>query len=135
MFSRNSYKNTSMSRLADAGGVSKSLLFHYFLNKKELYLYLWEHAGRLDREKVRKGDTQTTDLFEILCQRVLAGCVFMRETPTIYLFILRAFLRKTRKSGKNFRIIIRQRFFTEQRIYGGRQIWTCSGRVLIRSCC
>ena len=68
-----------MSRLADAGGVSKSLLFHYFLNKKELYLYLWEHACRLYREKVRKGDTQTTDLFEILCQRVLAGCVFMRE--------------------------------------------------------
>jgi len=78
VFSRNSYKNASMSRLADAGGVSKSLLFHYFLNKKELYLYLWEHACRLYREKVRKGDTQTTDLFEILCQRVLAGCVFMR---------------------------------------------------------
>ena len=56
-----------MSRLADAGGVSKSLLFHYFINKKELYLYLWEHACRLYREKVRKGDTQTTDLFEILC--------------------------------------------------------------------
>lgn len=34
VFSRNSYKNASMSRLADAGGVSKSLLFHYFLNKK-----------------------------------------------------------------------------------------------------
>ena len=32
VFSRNSYKNASMSRLADAGGVSKSLLFHYFLN-------------------------------------------------------------------------------------------------------
>ena len=94
VFSRNSYKNASMSRLADAGGVSKSLLFHYFLNKKELYLYLWEHACRLYREKVRKGDTQTTDLFEILCQRVLAGCVFMREAPTIYLFILRAFFEE-----------------------------------------
>ena len=94
VFSRNSYKNASMSRLADAGGVSKSLLFHYFLNKKELYLYLWEHACRLYREKVRKGDTQAADLFEILCQRVLAGCVFMRETPTIYLFTLRAFFEE-----------------------------------------
>ena len=63
-------------------------------NKKELYLYLWEHAGRLYREKVRKGDTQTTDLFEIVCQRVLAGCVFMREAPTIYLFTLRAFFEE-----------------------------------------
>ena len=33
VFSRNSYKNASMSRLADAGGVSKSLLFHYFLTQ------------------------------------------------------------------------------------------------------
>lgn len=94
VFSRSSYKNASMSRLADAGGVSKSLLFHYFSNKKELYLYLWEHAGRLYREKVRKGDTQTKDFFEILCQRVLAGCVFMRETPTICLFTLRAFFEE-----------------------------------------
>jgi len=98
VFSRNSYKNASMSRLADAGGVSKSLLFHYFLNKKELYLYLWEHACRLYREKVRKGDAQTTDLFEILCQRVLAGCVFMREAPTIYLFILQCHLDKETRS-------------------------------------
>jgi AcrR family transcriptional regulator len=90
VFSRNSYKNASMSRLADAGGVSKSLLFHYFLNKKELYLYLWEHAGRLFREAAGKGHTQSTDFFEIICQRVLANCVFMREAPTIYLFALRA---------------------------------------------
>jgi hypothetical protein len=33
-------------------------------------------------------------LFEILCQRVLAGCVFMGEAPTIYLFILRAFFEE-----------------------------------------
>ena len=65
--------------------------------KKELSLYLWEHACRLYREKVRKGDTQTTDLFEILCQRVLAGCVFMREAPTIYLFILREFFEENRE--------------------------------------
>lgn len=94
VFSRNSYKNASMSRLADAGGVSKSLLFHYFLNKKELYLNLWGHAGRLYHEKVMKCHTQTTDFFEIICQRVLAGCVFMRETPTIYLFTLRAFFEE-----------------------------------------
>ena len=71
-------------------GASKSLLFHYFLNKKELYLYLWKHAGRIFHEAAGKGHTQTTDFFEIICQRVLANCVFMREAPTIYLFALRA---------------------------------------------
>ena len=28
-----------------------------------------------------KCHAQTTDFFEIICQRVLAGCLFMREAP------------------------------------------------------
>ncbi len=36
VFSQNSYKNSPMSEIADAAGISKSLLFHYFHNKKEL---------------------------------------------------------------------------------------------------
>ncbi len=36
-FSQNSYKNSPMSEIADAAGICKSLLFHYFRNKKELY--------------------------------------------------------------------------------------------------
>ena len=46
VFSQNSYKEASMSKIADAGGISKSLLFHYFSNKREFHLYLWENAGR-----------------------------------------------------------------------------------------
>ena len=36
VFSRNSYKNSPMSEIAEAAGISKSLLFYYFHNKKEL---------------------------------------------------------------------------------------------------
>ena len=34
VFSQNSYKEASMSKIADAGGISKSLLFHYFSKGK-----------------------------------------------------------------------------------------------------
>ena len=34
VFGRNSYKHSPMSEIADAAGISKSLLFHYFHNKK-----------------------------------------------------------------------------------------------------
>lgn len=34
VFSQNTYKNSPMSEIADAAGISKSLLFHYFHNKK-----------------------------------------------------------------------------------------------------
>ena len=36
VFSENSYKSSPMSEIAGAAGISKSLLFHYFRNKREL---------------------------------------------------------------------------------------------------
>ena len=47
VFSQNSYKKSPTSEIADAAGISKSLLFHYFYNKRELYLFLWENVRRL----------------------------------------------------------------------------------------
>ena len=35
-FSRNSYKKSPMQEIADEAGISKSLLFYYFHNKKEI---------------------------------------------------------------------------------------------------
>ena len=45
VFSQNSYKNSPMSEIADAAGINKSLLFHYFHNKKELYMFLWDKCA------------------------------------------------------------------------------------------
>ena len=41
VFSQNSYKKSPVREIVEAAGISKSLLFHYFHNKKELYLFLW----------------------------------------------------------------------------------------------
>ncbi len=40
VFSQNTYRKSPMSEIAAEAGISKSLLFHYFRNKKELYLFL-----------------------------------------------------------------------------------------------
>ena len=42
-FGKNDYKNASTETIARRAGISKGLLFFYFKNKKELYLYLMEH--------------------------------------------------------------------------------------------
>ena len=47
IFSQNSYKNSPMSEIADAANISKSLLFYYFKNKKELYMFLWDKCAQL----------------------------------------------------------------------------------------
>ena len=36
VFSQNNYRKSPMSEIAAEAGISKSLLFHYFSNKKEL---------------------------------------------------------------------------------------------------
>ena len=40
IFSQNSYKKSPMQKVADAAGISKSFLFHYFHNKKDFYMFL-----------------------------------------------------------------------------------------------
>ncbi len=44
VFSQNTYKKTPVGEVAAAAGISKSLLFYYFRNKQELYLFLWENC-------------------------------------------------------------------------------------------
>ena len=64
VFSRNSYRKSPMSEIADAAGISKSLLFHYFRNKKELYLFLWDTCAKITVEEMeRRGTYEQTDLF------------------------------------------------------------------------
>ena len=64
VFSQNSYKKSPMSEIADAAGISKALLFHYFHNKKELYLFLWDTCCRITVEEMtRSGTYEQTDLF------------------------------------------------------------------------
>ncbi len=92
VFSQSSYKKAPMSEIADEGGISKALLFHYFTNKKKLYLYLWNSAV----EMTRKINTDyavlgTNDFFEMLKRSLLARCSLMRSYPYIYKFSLNAY--------------------------------------------
>ena len=65
VFSQNSYKKSPTSEIADAAGISKSLLFHYFYNKRELYLFLWEKCAQITMEALEKsGCYEQTDLFD-----------------------------------------------------------------------
>ncbi len=92
VFSRNTYKKSPMSGIADAAGISKSLLFHYFHNKKELYLFLWDTCCRLMVEEMtRSGAYEQTDLFGSMDCGMQAKLRLMRKHPDIGAFAIRAF--------------------------------------------
>lgn len=92
VFSQSSYKGSSMSEIAAYGGISKALLFHYFTNKKELYMYLWNHALEVTKQAVSEYKaTETDDFFEMLNRSLLAKCAMMEKYPYISAFSLNAY--------------------------------------------
>ena len=43
-FGTGTFKKTSADSIAKRAGISKGLLFHYFKDKRELYLYIYQYA-------------------------------------------------------------------------------------------
>ena len=95
VFSRNSYKNSPMSQIAAGAGISKSLLFHYFRNKKELYLFLWEKCAEMTIELLTEyGCYEQAGLFESIERGMRAKMEIIRRHPDMTNFTIRAFYEK-----------------------------------------
>lgn len=95
VFSQNSYKNSPMSQIAQAAGISKSLLFHYFHNKKELYLFLWEKCAATTIEYLTKYECyQQKELFESMERGMRAKMEIIRLYPDMANFTIKAFYEK-----------------------------------------
>ena len=95
VFSQNSYKNSPMSEIAAEAGISKSLLFHYFRNKRELYLYLWDRCAQITIEVLtRYGCYSQQGLFESMERGMRAKMEIIRQSPDMANFTIRAFYEK-----------------------------------------
>ena len=92
VFSQNSYKNSPMSEIADAAGISKSLLFHYFHNKKDLYLFLWDKCAQLTINYLTKYQCYgCSNLFESMERGMKAKMEIIRLYPDMANFVIKAF--------------------------------------------
>lgn len=95
VFGYNSYKKSPVSEIAEEAGISKSLLFYYFKNKKELYLFLWEQATKLTVEKMKEYRCyEQEDIFEMMKRGMTAKLDIMRVYPDMAAFTIRAFYEK-----------------------------------------
>lgn len=95
VFAQNSYKKSPMSEIAAAAGISKSLLFHYFHNKKELYLFLWEKCAQITIDALEKsGCYRQKDLFDTLYKGIHAKLQLMRRYPSLGAFSMKVYYEK-----------------------------------------
>ena len=95
VFSQYSYKNSPMSEIAAEAGISKSLLFYYFKNKKELYLFLCRYSTELTgQEMIRQKCYEKEDFFDIFLSGLKVKVQLMRQYPDLSLFQLKAYYEK-----------------------------------------
>ena len=95
VFSRNSYKKSPTQEIADAAGISKALLFHYFHNKRELYLFLWDKCAEITVEYLTEFKCyEQKDLFASMYRGMQAKLRLMKEYPDMGTFVIKAFYEK-----------------------------------------
>ena len=95
VFSQNSYKKSSMNEIAQQAQISKSLLFFYFRNKRELYLFLWDTACQLTVKYLTDYRCyEPGDLFQIMERGMDAKLALMEKYPYMANFAIRAFFEK-----------------------------------------
>ena len=93
IFSKSSYHQASTLEIAKEAGISKGLLFHYFRNKKELYLFLYDHCITLVFDEInKKRNNDETDFFEIILQSQKLKCRLMKKYRYIYEFIVNVYM-------------------------------------------
>jgi Transcriptional regulator len=92
VFSQNSYRKSPMNEIALEADISKSLLFFYFKNKKEFYLFLMKTAEEMTMKcLVASGCYQETDIFEMMYKALEAKTSLMHQYPDMSSFALKAY--------------------------------------------
>lgn len=95
-FSKNGFKKASTNKIVVEAGISKGLLFHYFINKKGLY----DHLEKFSIETVMKNITDKlnwdeSDFFERVKQIVLIKIQVTAQYPYIYDFMIKTYENMT----------------------------------------
>lgn len=104
VFSQNAYKKCPVSEIAAEAGISKSLLFYYFRNKQELYLFLWDTCAEITMRSLTEARCyEQTDLFEMLQRGLKAKVQIMRQYPYIGTFCLKAFYERDPEISRKIR--------------------------------
>ncbi len=91
IFAENGFRRASTDEMVKEAGISKGLLFHYFISKTGLYEFVFDYSVKyLMMEMASAVDGQETDYFQIRRQIEKARTVAMKNFPYMQLFLQRA---------------------------------------------
>ncbi len=88
VFALNGYRHASTDDIVAEAGISKGLLFHYFVNKLGLYTFLYDYSVRfmlLELSGCMGGEED--DFFELVKKRENAKMQVLKNYPYMQLFL------------------------------------------------
>ena len=91
-FAQKGFKNASTNEIVKEAGISKGLIFHYFKNKKQLYLFLYDYLMEIMIEEYfQKLWLDEKDFLEKMRMASLTKLELFRKYPLIFKFFLTAY--------------------------------------------
>lgn len=104
-FAENGYEQASTNQIVKQAGIGKGMLFYYFNNKKDLYLYLIDHAiNIMTTEFFSLIDMTEPDFIERLKEIARVKSAYLHENPNVSNFIATVFLSDVVELPDNLRI-------------------------------
>mgnify|MGYP001474890423 CR=1 FL=1 len=92
-FARNGYDKASTNNIVKKAGISKGAIFHYFGNKKNLYLYILDYIiSYMSKRLYDIIGTPSADVFERIMNTGLAKIRLVYEEPLMYEIFYMAFI-------------------------------------------
>ncbi|MGN1417576.1 MAG: TetR/AcrR family transcriptional regulator [Oscillospiraceae bacterium] len=96
VFAKYDYKKASMEEIAAAAGVSKALLFHYFENKRGLYLFAYSYSTDFFLREMRAmQDDSETDYFQMIVNSQRSKLAILAKHPDIMMFLIKAYYEES----------------------------------------
>ena len=98
-FGENTFKKTSADSIAKRANISKGLLFHYFKDKREMYLYLFQYAidecmDIFNKRILKASYFKETDFFQTLEKGQEVKMDMVRRHPGLFRFVMRAYYER-----------------------------------------
>jgi len=88
-FAQKGYQNASTNEIVKKAGISKGLLFHYFENKQNLFLFLLAYSQQIFMDDFYgKFDFTETDLIKKCRQLSVMKIEMVQKNPELYHFLL-----------------------------------------------
>lgn len=95
-FSKQPYDAASTNKIVKEAGISKGLLFHYFGNKKNLYLFLYEYVlDKYAETTFTDLDLTEPDVFQRYKKLISVNMSLAQQNPAFFQFISMVQLEKS----------------------------------------